>query len=208
MTADEYQVSPAALRQTAQGIQDTISHLQDLGIQGTADAGRGFSELSLRGMQVGHAGLQQAFEQFCDRWSWGVRTLVQDGNQIAQQLGLNAGAYYDAETYGSGVFKDAVSGMMGNPHLSDKQVETESWAQVAADNPTNDLRHADYSTQSFATAARDITTTWQAETRDMIDTRLGLGQNPAGQASPSSSLAQAQDEMFGPAPQPAPGGSP
>ena len=80
---DGYGVDPNALRATAKGIDDAIAELKTLGVDGSAGMGRGFSGLALRGMQVGPGGLQQAFEQFCERWPWGVRTLVQDGNQIA-----------------------------------------------------------------------------------------------------------------------------
>lgn len=180
MNGAGYQVSPTALRQTAQGIRDTIGALQTLGVEGTADAGRGFSGLSLRGMQVGHAGLQQAFSQFCDRWSWGVRTLVQDGNQIARQLHLTAGAYADAEQYASGVFKDLTADVIGDPHRTDQQVESQSWAQVAADNPINDLRHPDFSAASWQHAAGHIATTWQAETQDMAGVPMDQALAAAG----------------------------
>jgi hypothetical protein len=195
-----YEVSPAALQQTAQGIQDTISDLKGIGIEGTADAGRGFSELSLRGMQVGHAGLQGAFGQFLDRWSWGVRTLVQDGNQIAQLLNLNAGAYYDAEHYASGTFKDITADVMGNPHLSDSQIEQESWTQVKADNPLTDLEHPDYTAQSFAHAGQDMATTWQGVDRDLVNGPLGVGQTAANGAGASEQFNHLEDQMFGPAP--------
>jgi hypothetical protein len=51
-------LDPAALQETADGINATISELKTLGIDEGAELGRGFSGLSLTGMQVGHAGLQ------------------------------------------------------------------------------------------------------------------------------------------------------
>jgi hypothetical protein len=76
MTDGGFTVDRAALRQTAQGINDTIGALEKLGFNEEAEVGRGFSGLALSGLQVGHADLQGAFSGFCDRWSWGVRTLV------------------------------------------------------------------------------------------------------------------------------------
>jgi hypothetical protein len=64
--ADGFAVDRAALAQTAQGISDTISTLDPLGIEETAGVGRGFSELALSGLQAGDAKLAQAFEK--DHW--------------------------------------------------------------------------------------------------------------------------------------------
>jgi hypothetical protein len=129
--AGGFTVDRAALRETAQGISDTIGALGKLGFVEEAGVGRGFSGLALSGLQVGNAGLQGAFSGFCDRWSWGVRSLVQDGNEIAVRLGLNAGVYADAEQYAVGALKDVTDAAVGDPHLSDAQAEQGSWAQAA-----------------------------------------------------------------------------
>ena len=101
--ADGFSVDRAALNETAQGINSTIGALKGLGLDEKAEAGRGFSGLALPGLQTGDAGLAQALGSFCDRWSWGVRTLVQDGNQFAARLGISAGVYADTENYLTGV---------------------------------------------------------------------------------------------------------
>ncbi|MGE5286066.1 MAG: hypothetical protein ACM3ML_02470 [Micromonosporaceae bacterium] len=86
--ADGFTVNRAALTATAKGISDTIGALKKIGIDEKAETGHWFSGLSLRGLQVGHSGLHVAFGDFCDRWSWGVRSLVQDGTEIACALAL------------------------------------------------------------------------------------------------------------------------
>lgn len=176
-----YQVDPDALKDTANGINATIEALKPLGIGGSADEGRGFSQLQLSGLQVGDAGLQSALAEFCDRWSWGVRTLVQDGNEIASRLGLSAGLYYDQEQYVSGALKDVVASAIGNPHLTDQQVEGESWSKVLDDNPITQVEHADYSTQSFEQAAQHSAKVWEGEKTDLEQLALkaalpGVGQ--------------------------------
>ena len=128
--ADGFAVDRAALAEAAQGLNDVISELSGLGLDETGEVGRGFSDLALSGSQVGDAELASAFGKFCDRWSWGVRTLVQDGNQFAQRLGLAAGVYADTESYLSGVIKVAVNAAWGDPHLSSQQVENESYGQI------------------------------------------------------------------------------
>jgi len=87
--ADGFSVDMKALEETAQGINGVIG---ELGISEEAEVGRGFAGLSLNGLQAGCPPLQSALAGFFGRWQWGVRTLVQDGNQFAQQAGLAAGA--------------------------------------------------------------------------------------------------------------------
>ena len=130
--ADGFTVDRAALAQTAQGINDTINDLKPLGIDETAEAGRGFSGLALSGLQAGDAKLAQAFSGFCGRWSWGVRALVQDGSQFAQRLGLAAGTYSMVEEQLTGAAKDALDAVAGDPHMTDQQATSASWSQDAA----------------------------------------------------------------------------
>ena len=126
--ADGFSVDQAALNATAQGINNTIGALKGLGIDETGEEGRGFSLLSLTGLQAGQADLASAFGDFCDRWSWGVRSLVQDGNQFAARLGLSAGVYYDTEQYLTGVAKNVTVAVAGDPHLTDGQAAQASWS--------------------------------------------------------------------------------
>lgn len=167
-----FTVDRAALRETAQGINDTIGALEKLGFDEEAEVGRGFSGLALSGLQVGDAGLQAAFAGFCGRWSWGVRTLVQDGNQVAQRLGLTAGMYSDAEQTVIGSVKDLVGAGMGDPQLSDSQVAQGSWAQ--AEGLTPGQRPDDFSGAAWAHAGGQIEQTWQAEGRDVARTGKDL----------------------------------
>jgi hypothetical protein len=130
--ADGFAVDRAALAQTAQGISDTISTLDPLGIEETAGVGRGFSELALSGLQAGDAKLAQAFGGFCDRWSWGVRALMQDGSQFARRLGLAAGTYGMVEEQLTSAAKDALDAVAGDPHVTEQQAASASWSQDAA----------------------------------------------------------------------------
>ena len=76
--------------------------------------------MSLSGLQVGDAGLQAAFGGFCDRWSWGVRALMQDSNQFAV-AGPERREYANAERSVIGAVKDVVVAAVGDPHTSDAQ---------------------------------------------------------------------------------------
>jgi hypothetical protein len=195
-------LDPAALQETADGINATISELKTLGIDEGAELGRGFSGLSLTGMQVGHAGLQGAFDQFCERWSWGARTLVQDGNEIAARIGLAAGMYKDVENYAIGTLKDLIVDASGNPHADAKTVENESWSQIASDSAA----HPDYSAQSWDKAGQDMAAQWKAEGRDLAEGPFGLGKKVADMAGNGAGFAHAEGQVFGAAPKQA-GGS-
>ncbi|MCX4747436.1 hypothetical protein OG455_18235 [Kitasatospora sp. NBC_01287] len=165
--ADSYAVDPEALKATAKGINDAIAELRTLGIDESAEGGRGFSEIGLTGLQVGNPGLQSALADFCERWSWGVRTLVHDGNEIAQRLGLSAGMYYDQEQYASGMLKDVVSAAIGDPDLTQEQVEGQSWGRTWSDNPYTDLTRPDDSAASLDKAVADSRAAWAAEGKDL-----------------------------------------
>jgi hypothetical protein len=130
--ADGFAVDRAALAETAQGLNDVIGALKGLGFDETAEIGRGFSGLALSGLQAGDGNLASAFGNFCDRWSWGVRALVQDGNQFAERLGLTAGLYNDVENEVTGAIKDVVVAEVGDPHMTDQQAAAASWSQDAA----------------------------------------------------------------------------
>ncbi len=190
-----YGLDPVALRKTADGINEAIGELKALGFEEGAEAGRGFSELSLSGTQVGHAGLQQAFDTFGDRWEWGVRTLVRDGNEVAARLGLAAGRYHDMEQYAVGVLKDVAVGIGGNPHQSDEQVEQQSWQQLTAG------MKPDYSAGSWAKAGDEMAAQWKAEGRDLAEGPLGLGKTAAELAGAGEAYERTEDEVFGPAPE-------
>jgi hypothetical protein len=92
-----FTVDPSALTEVADGLDASMAALARLGFSEAAAEGRGFSRLALGELQMGDAGLQAAFSGFCDRWSWGVRNMVQDGNQIVARLGAARQRYSSAE---------------------------------------------------------------------------------------------------------------
>ncbi|WP_269859638.1 hypothetical protein [Streptomyces sp. RPT161] len=161
-------VDPEALKETAEGLTKVLAELKKLGIVETAELGRGFSQIELTGMTLGHSGLTSALKTFGDRWEWGVRALVHDGNQFALRLHLAAGSFYEEDKYIEGKFKNVVTAAMGNPDLTDDQVSKESWDQVWGDNPISQVQHADYSTHSLLKAQTDSEKVWKAEGKDWL----------------------------------------
>ncbi|MFE4601076.1 type VII secretion target [Kitasatospora indigofera] len=172
----DFQVDPEALKLTAKGINDAIGELKKVGIAEGAVVGRGFTDLELTGGQIGSPGCKSAFDEFCERWGVMVRGLVQQGNEIAEKLDLSAGIYHDHEQYVSGALKDAVSAAMGNPNLTQDQVEGRSWGQTLSDNPYTQVRDADYSAKSFEEGALHSAATWKGVEADLLEHNIMLNQ--------------------------------
>ncbi len=75
----------------AEGINKALSELDSLGtMKGWAGAGRGFTSLEMDGKDVGDDQLGAMLHTFCERWQWGVRGLVDEGNAFAEAMGLSA----------------------------------------------------------------------------------------------------------------------
>lgn len=164
----DYGVDPQALKLAEKGINEAIDEMQSIGVAGLAESGRGFSELALSGMEAGNGGLQTVFEEFCERWAWGVRSLVQEGSAIAGKLGLAAGFYHEQEQYVNGLLKTTVSAAMGNPHLTEEQVEGKSWGEVWADNPYTQVTNPDFSAESAAKSGENIKNAWKDVAEDKM----------------------------------------
>lgn len=148
----ELNVDPAVLTQAANGINGIIGELSELGIGETGAVGRGFSLLTLSPKEAGKALVQSTFETFTERWSWGVRALVQSGNAIAETLGLAAGRYHIMDEKFSNTFKEMFTHLAGNPHLTDAEIDARDWQTTLSDNQWSWASHPEYSADSFTQA--------------------------------------------------------
>ncbi|WP_067817450.1 hypothetical protein [Nocardia inohanensis] len=154
--SEDLEVPAETLIQAAQGITATISKLSEIGVKEAAASGRGFSALALSPLEAGKEVVQKGFEEFTDRWSWGVRNLVQAGNSIAETLGLAAGRYNMMEQATKDTLKQIYTNLVGNPHLSSDDIKKRTLGQTLADNPFNQVLNSDYSAQSFRDAQAQI----------------------------------------------------
>ncbi|MFJ7946249.1 hypothetical protein ACIQ6K_21735 [Streptomyces sp. NPDC096354] len=185
----DLEVLPEALALIAQGIDKAHGELKDLGMTGEASMGRGFSDLALSGMELGHEGLATGFKTFCERWEWGVRALMIRGNGFASAVGLSAGAIHEQEQYIKDTFKIAVNGVNGNPHLTEDEVKQKSWNEISTQSPYDG---ADWSRESFSKAQDDVEQTWRDTGYDVQDGLLDSMRN-SGVISPE--IRQAIDEQ-------------
>lgn len=189
-----------SVRRITEGLRAAVGELRDVGTGTGAVLGKGFSELAMTGMESGHHGLSADFEDFCERWEWGVRALVQDANTIASTLGLAAGLVWEEEQYIQGTFKIAVNAAVGNPHASEEEITGQSWGEVF----TPDYLSPDYSAESFRQSGDEAAQTWRVTGRTVLtegqggrqsrilNELLGVGQED---------FDQALDDTFGPSPE-------
>ncbi|MFI9256000.1 hypothetical protein [Streptomyces sp. NPDC053069] len=193
-------IKAAGLNLIAQGITQTLGELKDLGMVGEAGAGRGFSHLELSGMDLGHEDLTSKFKSFCERWEWGVRGLVAEGNAFAAEVGLSAGTLYETDQYVGGTLRVGANALVGNPHASEADVEKMSWSQWA-DNTADAYMHPDYSKKSFDEAGENIKQGWMDASRDLVTSQAGanLGLMPSGMSD--AERKEFLDRAFGPSPE-------
>ncbi|WP_328397212.1 hypothetical protein OHS70_13780 [Streptomyces sp. NBC_00390] len=165
----DLQAPPVALLAIAMGIDLAHAELKELGMIGEATTGRGFSDLALSGMELGHAGLTEQFTTFCERWEWGVRALTLKGNAFAQGVGLSAGSYAEQEQYVKDSIKIGVNSLNGNPHLSEDDVKKMRWDTIR-DQHTWD--NADWSAESMVEAHGEVKQTWKNTGYDVMDAQM------------------------------------
>ncbi|MFD4866150.1 hypothetical protein [Streptomyces sp. NPDC058412] len=199
-------VSKQALGQIAKGITDSLAELKELGSVGAASMGGGFTELGLSGLETGHAGLTATLGTFCERWGWGVRSLVQQGNTFALNVGLSAGAMHEQDQYIQGSFKVVTNAALGNPYASEKDVIDKDWGKVLSDNPITQIRDADYSPESFDRATENGNEAWKTAVRDVNSSDILLSNQILDAVGLRDDMDGVVDGLVGPAPEAQPGG--
>jgi hypothetical protein len=136
----------------ADGINKALGELGKLGLvddAGWSGTGRGFDDLEMDGLTIGDDTVGAVFHSFCERWQWGVRALVDEGNAFAAAVGLSAGTMYQTDQTVKNSLKVGLNSLEGNPYASEEQIENQSWSQLA--QPA--WLHPDYSAKSFRDGA-------------------------------------------------------
>ncbi|MGW1953479.1 hypothetical protein ACWCPI_12075 [Streptomyces sp. NPDC001920] len=167
MSGGGYQVDPEALARITRGINQAMDELKELGFDIEANLGRGFDDLELAGLEVGDGSLRQVFADFCERWGWGVRSLMQDANEFAGRLNLSAGLYHDQEQYVSDTLKTVWTAAAGNPYLSKEEVEGRSWSDTLKDNPVSHGMNPDWSAESVREGDAAAREAWDQAAQDV-----------------------------------------
>ncbi|MEU6085728.1 hypothetical protein ABZ865_02795 [Streptomyces sp. NPDC047085] len=190
----------------AKGLTEALGELKELGMVGEAGAGRGFGDIALSGLELGHEGLTGEFKSFCERWEWGVRSLINEGNGFAEKTGLAAGTYYETDKYVEGTFKVVTNAAIGNPYASEEDVEKMGWGDIATSGVYGG--NVDYSKESFDQALANSGQGWKDAGRDVMTSRtIGVvpGLNPenlhGAMGVSDQEYNQFLDDTFGPSPE-------
>ncbi|MFI0238165.1 hypothetical protein [Streptomyces sp. NPDC016845] len=185
------------------GLTEALGELKELGMVGEAGAGRGFSDIALSGLELGHEGVTEKVHSFCERWEWGVRSLINEGNTFAEGVGLSAGTYYETDHYVEGALKIGLNSAIGNPYATEDEVTKQGWGDIATFGV---LGGPDYSAESWAQANENVKQGYKDAGRDIMTSRTALfGLNPQnlhGDAGMSDAeYNQWLDNQFGPSPE-------
>ncbi|MFI7241874.1 hypothetical protein [Streptomyces qinglanensis] len=181
------------------GLAGAVDELKASGSSATSSLqGAGFEELSLTGMEAGDGGVAVDFEDFCERWEWGVRALVQNANALAERLGLSAGMAYEEDRYAAGALKVGLNSLVGNPHATEEDVSAQGWGDILTPDAP------DYSKDSFRQAKEDIVQDWKDTGRDLSTKGYGGMQMDRFQEAAGLDDEQvdaALDRAYGPSPE-------
>ncbi|MBQ0862678.1 hypothetical protein [Streptomyces sp. RK75] len=183
------------------GLKGAIDELKASGSSATSSLqGAGFEELSLTGMEAGDGGVAVDFEDFCEKWEWGVRALVQNANGLAERLGLSAGMAYEEDQYAAGALKVGLNSILvtGNPHATEEEITKQGWGDIVKPDAP------DWSGESWDKAGEDIKQDWKDTGRELTTKgRGGMYMDMAQRASGMSDeqIEAERDEWFGPSPE-------
>ncbi|MGZ8178859.1 hypothetical protein ACXVUM_13100 [Williamsia sp. SKLECPSW1] len=175
-------VRPEVLDQAAKGINGVIDGLSGTPVIGAyaGQTGRGFGDLALSGEQMSRENAKAAMDDFCERWEWGMRSLVQTANDIAHHLHLGAGMYENQEKYNADALKDFANDLVGDPSLQKESVRDADGNIVVrgtddmsagdlVDYNRDRLTHPDVSPESFAAVKDDIANNLASVKNDIPD---------------------------------------
>ncbi|MDI3405403.1 hypothetical protein [Streptomyces cavernicola] len=133
-----YKFDHEAAKQVEKGLTDAIGELEEVGYFSiTAQQGHGFVFLMMSGLDMGDRELADVFGAFCGRWGLNVKMKIQDANELAAGLNLNAGLYHEQEQYVVGSLKE-IAVTAGSPDpaqglATGQDAADKSWSQIAQD---------------------------------------------------------------------------
>lgn len=191
MSGGGFGVDPQILKQVSKGLNDALDELKKITDATEATTGQGFSDLSVPPTVMGHSAASQMLDDFAKRWGWEVQALLDEGDDVAGTLDLNAGYYQEAEEYGTDVLKDVVLSATADPTLTSEKAEKMSWSQVGG--KIEDAYTPDYSRDSFKDAAKESRKNLSHAWTDVTETGVVGGHIGAAKAVGSAAFSGDDD---------------
>jgi hypothetical protein len=170
--AEGYQVTPDDLDGAAQGVHAVLDQLAQLGPdRGRAGQGRGTVAIALATGPLAHQDLHEALGEFGTRWEWGVRSAVQSGRRMADDLAATARSYRGGDAAPAGLFGRILADAVGDPRADPARAGGRSPATIAAD------ANRPETAADRVAAEQSVADTWSATVAD------AWRNSPAGMAA-------------------------
>jgi hypothetical protein len=114
-SASGFQVDPAALSVTAEGVQGVLDELGRLGINGEQESGSPVTNLGLSVGDAGNAVVSVIVGELLGRAHYVLRDLLGNAEQMVARLQTSRTRYQQAEHAIAGKFTDLGTALMGAP---------------------------------------------------------------------------------------------
>lgn len=153
-------VDLGAMGQAIKGINDTVAALKEI----APDGGHLMSTTTSLGFlcpsesECGDEVLAEAFEDFFDRWRWGLRHLVKEGTEMVSALTDTKSVYEEAEDKA----KQAFQAIFGNP-ASQADPTKQSWEELA--KPYTQPPSAG---REWEVASKGLENAWNSSVKDVL----------------------------------------
>jgi hypothetical protein len=131
-----FHVDLEALGQAAKGVNDAIAALEaelPWPVKKTGNDGHGVTMMALGADQSGSPLLTAALKQFCGRWEYGVKFLVEEGAAVASALSDTRTEYEKAQEAAVGAFKKFMATAIDNPMADLNAAPQKSFEQYIVD---------------------------------------------------------------------------
>ncbi|RJQ69484.1 hypothetical protein D5S17_30300 [Pseudonocardiaceae bacterium YIM PH 21723] len=197
MTKDMYGLDPQQLEAAAKGYDSALEALGEIGFGHTAAAGRGITNLKVSRADMGHEGMTGALDGFCERWEWGVRALIREGEELRDGLLETKTTYELAEQTANRLLKRAAHDAFGNPMGDSEKAMDRSWKDIGNDAAPASMEE---NKKAYEEAGENLRTTG----RNLAE--AGYRYSPAGGFEDADVAKKDAEELFGPAKEPPPQG--
>lgn len=153
-------VDLGAMGQAIKGINDTVAALKEIAPDGghLMATTTSFGFLCPSESECGDPVLAEAFDEFFERWRWGLRHLVKEGTEMASALTDTKSVYEEAEDKA----KQAFQFILGNPS-SQADPTKQSWEELA--KPYLQQPSAG---REFDAVTKGVENTWNSAVKDVL----------------------------------------
>lgn len=153
-------VDLGAMGQAIKGINDTVAALKEIAPDGghLMATTTSFGFLCPDESECGDEVLAEAFEEFFERWRWGLRHLVQEGTEMVSALTDTKSVYEEAEDKA----KQAFQFIFGDPG-SQADPTKQSWEEL-----TKPYTQRSSPGQEWDKVSKGVENAWNSSVQDVI----------------------------------------